>query len=97
MKFYPKSARVTTPDLPLSDIAEGEQKAKDYRDTLAEGGRNAMLSGATMGLFDNAAAWLDSLDSGDYELELLRRKRKQKEFEELRPGTALAMEVLLQF
>ena len=94
MKFYPKSARVTTPDLPLSDIAEGEQKAKDYRDTLAEGGRNAMLSGATMGLFDNAAAWLDSLDSGDYELELLRRKRKQKEFEELRPGTALAMEVL---
>jgi len=94
MKFYPKSSKVTAPDLPLADIAEGAEKGKEYRNILAEGGRNAMLSGATMGLFDNAAAWLDSLDSEDYELELLRRKRKQRQFEELRPGTALTLELL---
>lgn len=93
MKFRPKSAKVKAPDLPLDEIAEGEQAAKKFREERAEGGANALMSGASMGLFDNAAAWLDSLESGDYDLELLRRKRKDRAFAEQNPSAALLLEL----
>jgi hypothetical protein len=94
MRFNPKARDIDLPDLPLSDIARGEQKAKKYRDDKAEGGRNALLSGASLGLFDNAAALIDSFESGDYELELLRRKRNQEQFSDLNPTASLIMELL---
>ena len=67
MKFNPKLSKPIVPG-PLSDIAEGEEAAKKFREERAEGGANALLSGASMGLFDNAAAWLESLESGDMTL-----------------------------
>lgn len=93
MKVYPKSNEITIPRSPISSFAEEAEKADELRKQKARGGANAMLSGLSLGLFDNAAALLDSLDSGDYDLELIKRQMEAEEFGELYPTAALTLEL----
>ena len=93
MKVYPKSNEITLPSSPIADFAENAEKADEARKFKARGGRNALLSGLSLGLFDNASAFFDSLESGDYDLELLKRQMEEEEFAELYPDAALALEV----
>jgi hypothetical protein len=99
MRFVPNPEKKGDLDLPPIDLAE-LNRAQAIKDEVVgeelEGFRRAILSGATAGLYDNAAALIDANKeggTGDYELELLRRKNAAANYRDQSPTLSLLTEL----
>ena len=89
MKFKPTVNEVDLkPSINFEAIKEGREAGEKASAGLAD----AVLDGLTINTWDKANALLG--ESGDYELERIRRKLQEREYQELKPGSALMGELL---
>ena len=89
MKFKPTSSDIKLkPKIDFEAIKEGEE----VREKIRAGGTDAMLDGLTINTWDKVNALFG--ESGDYELESIRRQIQEDEYQQLKPGQALLGEMI---
>jgi len=89
MKFNPTSSDIRLkPKIDFEAIKEGQE----VREKIRAGGTDAMLDGLTINTWDKVNALFG--ESGDYELESIRRQIQEDEYQQLKPGQALLGEMI---